>query len=189
VQIDVITLKAGRTAAHARVLLRQDSEAVVELTLVLSDVPDGADLAHRGPTPGASDHIAVKPGRSPGLSDRVQVRYRPGHGPRDDAAPGERAVVEGMLALHNGEEPDALFCLLAVDSVAPSVFLLGQRRWAPTVQMTTHVRAVPAPGPLEVRVELGQLSDGWFDETALVTDATGVVVAQAWQLARLPRAA
>jgi hypothetical protein len=74
-----------------------------------------------------------------------------------------------------------------VDGLPPVVFGLGATGWAPTVELTWHMRAVPAPGPLAVEVRSRHVGGGWFDEDAEVWDAEGRLVAQSRQIARVGR--
>jgi hypothetical protein len=66
-------------------------------------------------------------------------------------------------------------------------FDLGRMGWAPTMELTAHVRAVPAPGWLVVRHETRNLAGGMFEEDCEVWDSAGRLVAQSRQLARVPR--
>jgi hypothetical protein len=74
-----------------------------------------------------------------------------------------------------------------VDGLPPVVFGLGATGWAPTVELTWHMRAVPGPGPLAVAARARHVSGGWFDEEAEVWDASGALVAQSRQMARVGR--
>jgi hypothetical protein len=55
------------------------------------------------------------------------------------------------------------------------------------VELTWHMRAVPAPGPLAVETRCRHVGGGWFDEDAEVWDAAGRLVAQSRQIARVGR--
>ncbi len=72
-------------------------------------------------------------------------------------------------------------------ALPPVVFGLGAFGWAPTVELTWHMRAVPAPGLLRVAARCRHVSGGWFDEEAEVWDSAGRLVAQSRQLARVGR--
>ena len=69
------------------------------------------------------------------------------------------------------------------------MFGLGAIGWAPTVELTWHMRAVPAPGPLRVSARCRHVSGGWFDEESEVWDDAGRLVAQSRQLALVGRLA
>jgi hypothetical protein len=62
-------------------------------------------------------------------------------------------------------------------------FDLGMFGWVPTIELTTYVRAQPAPGWLACRMAARLLADGWLDEDAELWDSEGHLVAQARQLA------
>ena len=66
-------------------------------------------------------------------------------------------------------------------------FDLGLFGWAPTMELSVHVRAVPAPGWLKVRHETRNIAGGLFEEDCEVWDSAGRLVAQSRQLAKLPR--
>ena len=59
--------------------------------------------------------------------------------------------------------------------------------WSPTLELTVHVRGVPAPGPLRCRFASRSIADGMFDESGELWDSTGRLVAHSRQLALVPR--
>ena len=58
--------------------------------------------------------------------------------------PSRRGVIQGWLRMADGREPDPVMLLLAVDAFPPVTFDLGLAGWAPTLELSAHVRAVPA---------------------------------------------
>ena len=64
---------------------------------------------------------------------------------------------------------------------------LGLRGWTPTLQLTAHLRAVPAPGWLLLSHATRNFAGGLLEEDAEVWDSSGRLVAQSRQLARAPR--
>ncbi len=171
---------------------------------------DGAGLA--GDAPGAADSRALNwtgpPPEIAPIDDCIDLGKWPGTVAADGTA-GFAAQVEvlldpastgwrsnepsglpemrGYFRLREDRAPDALLLALAVDSLPPVVFGLGATGWAPTVELTWHMRAVPAPGPLQVSARGRHVSGGWFDEEAEVWDASGRLVAQSRQIARVGR--
>ena len=73
--------------------------------------------------------------------------------------------------------------LVFADAMPPSTFDLGLFGWVPTLELTVHVRGLPAPGWVQVVQRATLLRDGWLDEECEVWDSTGRLVAQARQLA------
>ncbi|MGL4305488.1 MAG: thioesterase family protein [Mycobacteriaceae bacterium] len=85
-------------------------------------------------------------------------------------------------------DPDALFALMVGDICPPITMNLGRYGWAPTIQLTTYLRALPAPGWLRVMASSTEVGQTWFEEDHLVIDSTGTVVVQSRQLAMVPAA-
>jgi acyl-coenzyme A thioesterase PaaI-like protein len=81
----------------------------------------------------------------------------------------------------------ALFAVFAGDVSAPVTLNRGLMGWAPTVQLTTYLRRMPAPGWLRVQARSTVLGNTWFEEDHTILDETGAVVAQSRQLAMMPR--
>lgn len=81
------------------------------------------------------------------------------------------------------------------DVSAPVTFGVNRFGWAPTVQLTAYLRALPADGWLRVSPrKLGaqcttvQIGQDWFDEDHIVVDCEGHIVVQSRQLAMVPPA-
>ncbi|MGQ0845601.1 MAG: thioesterase family protein [Sporichthyaceae bacterium] len=185
-RVEVEVLKSGRTATHARVVLSQEQGPAIDATFVLGDAPSGqSDRAETIALPPAPELCTPVGQPPPGIDilDRIALRYAPGF---DFRAPGE-PTVRAWFDLLSAEAPDPLHALLAADALVPSVHRSGAVGWAPTVQLTAYLHAVPAPGPLAVQAVAGEIRDGWFDESMVVADTTGRLVVRARQLARMPR--
>jgi hypothetical protein len=98
-------------------------------------------------------------------------------------SPSMAGELRGWLRFEDQREPDPLSLLLVVDALPPATFDLGLTGWVPTLELTCHVRAVPAPGPLMVRQRARGVSGGRVDEECDVWDSTGRLVASGHQLA------
>ena len=98
-----------------------------------------------------------------------------------------RAETAGWLSFADGRPIDTLSLLLIGDAFPPAVFNLHlDAGWVPTVEMTVHVRAIPAPGPVRCVFRTRFISGGMFEEDGEVWDAEGNLVALSRQLALLP---
>ena len=141
-----------------------------------------ADCLDLGNWPGAvaSDGTAGFPAHVEVLLDPACAGWR-------QHEPSGVPEMRGYVRLREPRDPDALLLALAVDALPPVVFGLGATGWAPTVELTWHMRGVPVPGPLQVAARCRHVSGGWFDEEAEVWDAAGRLVAQSRQLARVGR--
>ena len=82
---------------------------------------------------------------------------------------------------------DAYLLALAVDALPPVIFGITKAGWSPTVELTWHMRALPAPGLLRLAARSRHVSGGWFDEESEVWDSAGRLVAQSRQIARVGR--
>jgi hypothetical protein len=76
---------------------------------------------------------------------------------------------------------------MTLDALPPVTFGLGMPGWAPTLELTAHVRAEPAPGWMKVRHATRNMAGGMFEEDCEIWDSAGRLVAQSRQLARAPR--
>ena len=194
-ELQVDLMRRGRTLSTARARLLQDGQPRLELlaamgtlgplggagapqlTLPLPDLPPPDDC------PGRS---APAQGVSLSILDRLDIRLHPQHARAGEA--GE-ARVSGWIRFRDGRDADPLACLLMADAFPPAVFgLLGQVGWVPTVELTVHLRARPAPGWLRAQFVAQDLADGRMIEDGALWDCTGRLVAQSRQLAlvRLP---
>jgi acyl-coenzyme A thioesterase PaaI-like protein len=208
-QVRVTWLKQGKTAATARAALIQDGREVLDMTVTTGTVPASAppgaaaeaaepgELTWTGPPPDfppIEDCVDLGPWSgsvsvdgAQGYALQVSVLLDPattGWRARDPAGVPE---MRGYFGLREPRDPDAYLLALAVDGLPPVVFGLGATGWAPTVELTWYMRAVPRPGPLRVAARSRHVGGGWFDEESEVWDAAGCLVAQSRQLARVGR--
>ena len=121
------------------------------------------------------------------MMDRFEMRFDPGSVGWAVGAPSGRGELAAWFRLNDGREPDAVSLLTVLDALPPVTMDLGLMGWAPTLELTAHVRAVPAPGWLRVRHATRNVAGGMFEEDCEVWDSAGRLVAQSRQLARMPR--
>ncbi|HUA29696.1 MAG TPA: thioesterase family protein [Streptosporangiaceae bacterium] len=208
-EVEVTWLKQGRTAATARAALVQDGHTVLDTTVTTGSVPEGAQAGGNGtgtgngaltwtgepPTlPPIEECVNLGPWRgtvgpdgTAGYAAHVDLRLDPATIGWRRGNPAGVPEMRGYFGLREERDPDAYLLALAVDSLPPVVFGLGAAGWAPTVELTWYMRAIPAKGPLQVAARCRHVGGGWFDEEAEVWDAAGQLVAQSRQLARVGR--
>jgi acyl-CoA thioesterase len=198
-QVQVTWLKQGKTAATARATLIQDGAPVIEAAVTTGTLGraegDGA-LSWTGEPPRLPPieeclgfGQAAKSTRFRGFASQVDLRLDPATSGWLRGTPAGTPEMRGYFRLREDRDPDAYLLALAVDALPPVVFGLGAVGWAPTVELTWYMRAVPAAGMLRVAARCRHVSGGWFDEEAEVWDSAGRLVAQSRQIARLGRGA
>jgi acyl-coenzyme A thioesterase PaaI-like protein len=180
--VDVELTQGDRAAVHAVVNLGEPEHGTVPL---LSANPI-LDLMPPEP-PG--EIASIEPGHP--LAGLVHLGegcdIRPVLSTVAPSAEGRPPVIQ-MWARPRGVAPDALFALMCGDVSAPVTFAVERTGWAPTIQLTAFLRALPADGWLRVICSCIEIGQDWFDEDHLVVDQTGRIVAQSRQLAMVPPA-
>jgi Thioesterase-like superfamily len=122
------------------------------------------------------------------IMDRLEVHLHPDHAGFLDGSRSGNAEIAGWFGFSDARPIDTLALLLVADALPPAVFNLDMPSgWVPTVELTVHVRAVPAPGPLRCVFRSRFVHGGMFEEDGEVWDSTGTLVALSRQLALLPR--
>ncbi|WP_406384163.1 thioesterase family protein [Streptomyces sp. NBC_01618] len=196
------TVRTGRTLSTGQASLFQYAEDGSEIERIrviatygdldaLSDEVRTSAKPPAIPPPahclGPSDGPAPIPGSS-AITERLDIRLDPATIGWAVGAPSGKGEMRGWFGLADGRDADPLSLLLTVDALPPTSFELGLKGWTPTVELTTHIRCRPAPGPLRVSITTRNLAGGFLEEDADVWDSADRLVAQSRQLARAPRA-
>jgi acyl-CoA thioesterase len=134
--------------------------------------PDGlTSVASAVTVPGATilDHVECRMADTPGW-----LLGRPSGDPR----------WEYWMGFTQPREPDLLGLTFMVDAVAPMVFEIGATA-STTIELTVHLRGLPAPGWLACRGVTRHVTTGYHEEDIEMWDSAGNLVAQSRQLALL----
>lgn len=193
-EVVVTTVRDGRRLATCTAALVQGGTELIRV-LGTFGVPADRGMHHLDGGPpelppyteciGSAD---VDDPELPGLMRRLAVRLRPGDAGFRSGEPSGRAEMAGWFAFATETPIDRIGLLLVADAFAPAVFNTGVPfGWVPTVELTVHVRAAPAPGPLRCVFRTRFVAGGMLEEDGEVWDATGTLVAQSRQLALEPR--
>jgi acyl-CoA thioesterase len=175
VQDGTTRMSALATYGHLAALPDQ-----VETTATAPDLPPRERCVPNDLAP--AEMRAIAP-----MTERFEMLFHPDHIGWAVGQPSGRGAISAWFRLKGGREPDPISLLTVVDLLPPVTFDLGRPGWAPTLELTAHVRAVPAPGWLRVRHATRNVAGGMFEEDCEVWDSAGRLVAQSRQLARLPR--
>lgn len=192
--VEVEELRIGRSVAMHRARLVENGQPVLEMLVSSGRLPSGEPDYEFGPPPvlpPPDDCPQAQPdtpdGTHIGLFNHVDVRYdRTTMGWATNRPGPHRPVIRAWARIVEAPT-DAYGVVVAADALPPAVFALGARGWAPTVEMTTLLRAKPADGWMRVAVRTTLLHSGWFDEDVMIWDSDGHVVCQARQLAMTNR--
>jgi hypothetical protein len=185
--------KRGRRVSLADVELTQGGRTAVRVAVTLGTPDDAAPLLSANPvvplmTPEPPNGLEpIGPGHP--MADIVHLAHgcdiRPSLITMQPRADGGPPVFEYWVRPKDSA-PDLLFALMCSDVSAPVTFGVNRMGWAPTIQLTAYLRAIPADGWLRVMCTTTQIGQEWFDEDHVVVDGLGRIIAQSRQLAMVP---
>ncbi len=198
--IDVDVVRAGRRTATVQARLRNEAGGdVLALLGTFGDQSPGGPAVVLGAPPELPSYADSAVARAvvgdSRFGEYLATRVRPDDLGFAVGRPTGRPEIAGWFRFADADpevEPiDVYGMLLAADAFAPVSFNTGvfPVGWAPTLELTVHVRGVPAPGALRIRLSSRYLVDGMFEEDSEIWDSTGRLVAQSRQLALIPRPA
>lgn len=200
--VSVEPLRRGGSVSTVMASVRQGDEERLRVLATYGDLdalPGGEVLTTATPPDLPPPEDCVPSSAAPpelvgrvGLLTSIDLRLDPSTVGWAVGQPSGRGMIQGWFRLPVTDgaaprEPDPLLLLLAADALPPVSFDLGMPGWAPTLELTVHVRAQPVPGWLRLRHATRNVADGMMEEDAEVWDSAGRLVAQGRQLARTPR--
>jgi len=189
-------VKRGKRFAVATAVINGGGRALLQVLGTFGDLGESGAAIERIesappelPPPEQCAGHRVENG-APAMFGNVDLRLHPEDAGFARGRPSGKMRVRGWFRLRHDEPMDTLALLLAVDAFPPTSFNAALPvAWTPTVELTTHVRARPAPGWLRATFSSRFVSGGFIEEDGEVWDDTGRLVAQSRQLALLPLAA
>lgn len=192
VEIVTETIKAGRSFATVGAAVVQDGRERVRLLGSFGDLAD-----QRGPTRVTALMPQIAPpeecrslldltreaGRPiPENLYRYDIRLPP-DSPWGRAELGEPYEITGWIRFADGTDADTTSLVTFADAFPPTMIGSIKTTWVPTLELTVHVRARPAPGWLLGTFRTRLLIDGLLEEDGELWDDEGHPVAQCRQLA------
>jgi acyl-CoA thioesterase len=196
--VEVTTKRDGGRFSTVAAELLQDGRPKITVLATYGDLtalPDDVRTTAEPPEMPPVEECVGDEEATPDLKDVIRIIERLDRRfPADDVGwargePSGKASMACWLRMADDRPIDPLALLMVVDTLPPVTFALGMPGWAPTLELTVHVRAHPAPGWLKVRHETRNLAGGMFEEDCEVWDSAGRLVAQSRQLALAPRPA
>lgn len=197
-------LRTGRSMSTGQVSVLQqvDGQEVERLRVVATfgDLSVQSEPVYKATPPPVlpepddclkGDRDSSPHGKPIAILDRLDIRLDPATTGWAWGEPSGQGELRAWIRFADGTEPDLMSLPFFVDAMPPVTFDLGAVGWAPTLELTTHLRAAPAPGWLRIRATTSNVAGGLLEEDVVVWDATDRVVAQSRQLAgvRMPDSA
>jgi acyl-CoA thioesterase len=194
-EVLVEPMRSGRRLSAAQARLVQDGKERLRVVTTFGDLAaaDGrTELRNAPPSLPAPEDCAGLATREsvPGftLADRVETRYVELPGWRRGSPAGKLTDEFWLRFTPDSDgryrDHDPISVAAMVDMATPPVIDLGERG-STTIELSVHVRGLPAPGWLACRASTRHVIDGYHDEDFEIWDATGRLVAQSRQLALL----
>ena len=193
VRLDTAVRKRGRRIGLVDVELLAGQRVCVHATVTLGALERSGDApvltvdqaaARMSPGPPAGV-AAIAPGHPAGEINNLARGCHIHPVVPDPPAAGEAPLFRTWVRPRDGRVDD-LFALMCGDISLPAPYAAGRRGWAPTVQLTAYLRAIPADGWLRVVATAAEIGQEWFDEDHTVVDSAGRIVVQTRQLALVP---
>ncbi len=192
VEIHVEPVKIGRSFSTAVARMIQGGKEHARLLATYGDL-----AAATGPS-----HIDATPPEVPPLDDpapplaelppieiarRFEQRMAPETIRFMQGEQTDRAEIRGWIRFADGRPPDVHCLGLIADAFPPPVLNWTPSAWIPTLELTVHFRARPAPGWLRCAFRTRFLSGGFLEEDGEIWDESGAIVALSRQLAMIPQ--
>ncbi len=186
------TIRRGRSLTTVRAELQQEDRVVAHLVGSLGELAEATSEPRieieLPPLPppeqciGTDETAGFEP---PAIARRVNLRLHPDHVGFATGAPSGRAEVSGWADIPFGS-PTTLMPLIA-DAFPPPFFNTGEFVGPlPTIELTVHTHARPAPGPVAARFRTDYAGTRYLEEDGWISDSAGRLIAVSRQIAVFP---
>jgi acyl-CoA thioesterase len=190
VEVTTEIIKTGKRNTTAQASVTQEGKEVLRSLATFGDwARDAPHIMAKQPPelPPPDDCMAHRGDAHPPIAERFDNRIDPTTIGWAMGKPNGEMVMRGWMRLADGREPDALLIPLIADGLPPPLFNKLSPGWVPTVELTVHFRAKPAPGWLRAEFRTRFVSGGFLEEDGEIWDSNGELVAISRQLAIVPR--
>lgn len=182
----VEVIREGKTVSTATLRLVQEGVERVRFTATYGDLDDTQGVTWVGDQPPLIEQKkCLTSPRFLAIHERVEMLFSPATADWLRGKSIDRMEHELMAYFRDGTEPDVMSLPFFADCVPPTTFSkFGSVGWVPTLELTVHVRAKPAPGLLTARFRTRYLINGLMEEDGEIWDSRGELVALSRQLAK-----
>lgn len=194
--IDVEVVRTGRKLATVAASFVQGGKERIRLLGTFGDLAErsGPSVVRAAPPEIPPIEACVRRKHDEGplhpasrIADRTVTLLDPTTG-WITGTPNGTAIVRAWARFADGREPDVWSLPFYSDAMPPAVFeVLEGAQWVPTIELTVHIRAKPAPGWLRCVMSTRFLMDGYLEEDGEIWDSTDTLVAQSRQLGMIFR--
>jgi acyl-CoA thioesterase len=192
VRVLVEMVKSGRRLATGTARLVQGAAEIARVLATFGDLSRDEGPRYVDGRPPALPPVTSPPpprlGAHVEVQNRIDTRPDPASFGFVTGQPSERAEVRAWMRFADGRPPDVRSLAFFADALPPPVFHVVPPGWVPTIELTVHFRARPAPGWLAGVFRTRFVTRGYLEADGELWDETGELVALSRQLARLPRA-
>ncbi|MEE2731515.1 MAG: thioesterase family protein [Pseudomonadota bacterium] len=179
-------IREGNTVSTGALKLVQEGRERVRFTATYGDLSTTTGVTWVGDTPPDIDrNRCLTSPRFLAIHERVELLFSPVTADWLRGKSRDAMDHELMAYFRDGTEPDVLSLPFFADCVPPTTFTkFGAVGWVPTLELTVHIRAKPAPGLLTGRFRTRYLINGLMEEDGELWDSNGDLVALSRQLAK-----
>lgn len=185
---DVVPVKQGGSVDNAQVSLVQGGTERCRFLGAFGtlDRIAGPDWTEAGPPEIPAPDACEKLVSPVTVNARYDVRFDPECLGWQQGKTGQPADFRAWIRHADDRPPDLYSLLLFSDALPPPVFArIGPSGWVPTLELTVHLRARPAPGFVLCRFRTRYVTRGLMEADGELWDERGGLVALSRQLARL----
>lgn len=182
----VEVIREGNTVSTAALRLVQEGRERARFTASYGNLAETSGESWVGDTPPViqSEKCLTSP-RFLAIHERVELLFSPTTADWLRGKSIDRMAHELIAFFRDGTEPDVMSLPFFADCVPPTTFTkFGAVGWVPTLELTVHMRAKPAPGRLTARFQTRYLINGLMEEDGEIWDSSGQLVALSRQLAK-----
>lgn len=190
VELEVERMKEGRRFSTGSTKLLQDGKEIARVLGTYATHEEateergGLRYVHGAPPelPPLETTLHVRAPEGISIAHRLETRYAPETGAFFDGVPSGTAEIRAYVRLDDGREPDVWSLPLFCDALPPPILNVAFYKWVPTLELSVHIRARPAPGWLRVAFHTRFAFDGFLETDGEVWDSEGKLCAQSRQL-------